>query len=255
MRWRQLVGMLVFAAGLVALSYSVWASQTGAADGLTNRRIIIPGIATDSVPPPAAASGASYVWVDIEMTRSEPALTGSGTTKIQVRWSAELPLPAPGGPAALVSAPLSIGTHPADKCIWDVQGSSGSLVVTYSRLPASPMRFNLGTASDISWYYMVQCPGSPPPAPIRFPAAPTDESFTGWLGLILQGTAGPGGVTIEAPVVMDPSGVYFGKCLGELSNTNEFGTVQIIVVVTDASCTLPTPTPGPTVSPYEPGLP
>jgi hypothetical protein len=98
---------------------------------------------------------------------------------------------------------------------------------------------------------MVQCKGA---TPIRFPKAPVDESFGGWLGLILPGIAGQG-ATIDVPEVTDVSDVFFGKCRGKLTNTTTFGTVTIDVIVTDPSCKLPTPTPGPTQSPYDPGIP
>jgi hypothetical protein len=87
----------------------------------------------------------------------------------------------------------------------------------------------VGIANDISWYYMVQCKGA---TPIRFPKAPVDESFGGWLGLIFPGIAGQG-ATIEVPVVTDVSDVFFGKCGGRLTNTTTFGTATIDVIVTD----------------------
>jgi len=235
---------------LAWLGLSLLSSQTGDAAGvLTNRRIIIPGIAMDTQ---LHSSSAGSVVVSVEMSRNEPALTGSGTTLINLSSSASGPLPAPGGPAVTAPASLSIGTHPGDICAWNIEGSSGSLVVTYSRLPVSGIRLTFGVASDISWYYMVQCPGPVPP--VRFPVAPVNESFGGWLGLILQGIAG-GGATIDVPVVTDPNDAFYGKCRGKLENTNAFGTVAIGVTVTDVSCKLPTPTPGPTRSPYEPSVP
>ena len=184
------------------------------------------------------------------MTRNEPALTGSGITTLNLFASASGPLAAPSGPPVAASAYLSITTHPSDACPWNIEWASGSLVVTYSRLAVSPIRLTFGIASDVSWYYMVECPTSPPQPPIRFPQAPVNESFGGWLGLIIPGLAAIG-ATVDVPVVTDPSDVFFGKCRGTLENTNEFGSVTISVTVTDASCKLPTPTPGPTQSPYE----
>jgi len=244
----SLVALL--AAAVFAASFCIlWAAQTGDAAGvLTNRKLIIPGIAADSV---TQSSSGNAVVVFIDMSRNEPAVVGGGITTINVQASASGPVPAPGGPAVTASAYLSIGTHPGDECVWNIEGGSGSLSVTYSRPPSSPIRLTFGIANDISWYYMVQCKGA---TPIRFPKAPVDESFGGWLGLILPGIAGHG-VTIDAPAVTDSSDVFFGKCRGKLENTTEFGTVTITVTVTDPSCKLPTPTPGPTQSPYEPGLP
>jgi hypothetical protein len=235
---------------VATLGYGVWESHTGDAAGILNRRLIIPGLAMDSQVQTLPANGSVVITVDME--RNEPALTGGGTTTIGLAASASGPLPAASSAAVPVSASVSIVTHPGDLCAWNIEYVSGNLVLNYSRAPVSGVRLTFGVVTDIAWYYSVQCPGPTPP--IRFPAGSINESVGGWLGLVLPGTAGQG-LTIDVPVVTDPTNVFFGRCRGDLEKANEFGTVTIHVTVEDASCKLPAPTAGPTQSPYEPGLP
>lgn len=243
----RIAALAVFASAVLAtLGYAFWASQSGDAAGLVNRRLTIPGIAMDS----PQASFASSVNVSVYMSRLEPALTGSGTTTVIVEAEASGLMPPSNGAPVAASASLSVQTHPSDECVWNIEGGSGSLVLTYSRSTTSGIRLTFGIASDISWYYLVQCPGTPPPPPLRFPAAPVDESFGGWLGLLLPGTAGAG-VTIDLRVDTNSS---LGRCIEHIENTNEFGYVNITVSVKDAGCKLPTPIP-PTPDPYAPAIP
>jgi hypothetical protein len=74
---------ILIAAVFAALGYALWAGQTGDAAGvLTNRRLIIPGIARDSQ---LQSSLQSSVVISFEMARNEPAVTAADLRRLPSR--------------------------------------------------------------------------------------------------------------------------------------------------------------------------
>jgi hypothetical protein len=216
--------------GIVGVVGAVWRSTDGsaAAPGPTTR-LVIPGIARDS----GLVESTRQVILSVSLSINEPALVGGGTTVIAIAANANGPLPGQTDPPVTVPVTLTITSHPGDVCSWAPTVASSNLTVTYSQPAGSQLRLHFNF-SPFEWYYLVTCPGQV----VRFPAAPVNESLTGWLGLVFLGLGGPAGMTIDTPVTSDTL-TSCVKRKGTVTNTNQFGSGEIVVLVTAPPCLIP----------------
>ena len=219
---------VVIAAGVLAVAFAAWHSPPESSAAGPVHRVVIPGIAMDAVP---VVSSTRDVVVAVELDILEPALVGGGQTLVRIRATAHGPLPGQFDPPVTVSGPVTISTHPADVCGWNVVVDQPVFTMTYSQPQGSDLRLHLNFNGP-QWHYEVQCPGGAPV--IRFPAGGVNESVAGWLGLIFAGQGGPGGATIDTPV--PTGGQSCVKRKGLVSNTNVFGAGAVTVWVTQPPC-------------------
>lgn len=240
--WKKSSLAVVAAVALVAVAYSLWSSQDAGSAAGPLRRVIIPGVASDTVP----VTTTRQVVVHVELEIKQPSFKAGATTLIEVRATAHGPLPGPSDPPVTVPAHFEISTHPGDACAWDPV-VNGNVTLTYSQPQGSNLQIKLNF-SGAEWYYQVECGGET----IRFPHGSTNESLTGWLGLIVPGLYDPAlrGAIIDTPPGRGSSDPDCIKRTGFRQGTGFGGKALIWVFVTDVPCLIEAPPQNPA---YDPG--
>jgi hypothetical protein len=226
--WLGLTSIAI--AALAAASYATWVSHDNGAEAAgPTRRLIVPAVASDSLP---TSAGTLEVVVIVELLIHEPALTAGGATEVEVRAIGHGPLPLQGGPSVTVPVSFEITTHPGDVCAWNPD-LDRSATLTYFQPPGAGMEFQLNFFGGV-WHYEVICPGELKPT--RFPAGDVNESLTG--SLVLLGIGQPQGTVVSAPAgrgLSDPACV---KRKGVRQGSNILGEGVAAVFVNEVPCAI-----------------
>lgn len=162
MRWRQLVGMLVFAAGLIAVVIAV--RDSGPVTAAGKWKLIVPAVAADSARPPAPTptpvfDTERWVRVEIRIRALELAATASGTLPVLIHATAEAPVRNALDPPITVTGDFSITPEGTDAvgCTWTRTDASSDFKMTVYYNSAGNLDVLLSFVSP-EWHYTVTCP-------------------------------------------------------------------------------------------------
>jgi hypothetical protein len=162
MRWRQLVGMFVVVAALIAV---VVAGRDGDSVGAAGKwKLIVPGVAADSARPPAPTptpvfDTERWIRVEIRIRALELAATGSGTLPVLIHATAEAPVRSALDPPVTVTGDFSITPEGTDAvgCTWTRTDASSDFKMTVYYNSAGNLDALLSFVSP-EWHYTVTCP-------------------------------------------------------------------------------------------------
>lgn len=162
MRWRQLVGMLVFAAGLIAVVIAV--RESGPVTAAGKWKLIVPAVAADSARPPAPTptpvfDTERWIRVEIRIRALELAATASGTLPVLIHATAEAPVRNAFDPPITVTGDFSITPEGTDAvgCTWTRTDASSDFKMTVYYNSAGNLDVLLSFVSP-EWHYTVTCP-------------------------------------------------------------------------------------------------
>lgn len=163
MRWRQLLGLFVLAAGLTTF---VIAASEGPARAAGKWKLIVPGVAADSARPPAPTptpvfDSERWVRVEIRIRALELAATGTGTLPVLIHATAEAPVRGALDAPVTVTGDFTITPEGTDAvgCTWTRTDASSDFKMTVHYNPAGNLDVLLGLVSP-EWHYTVTCPGA-----------------------------------------------------------------------------------------------
>jgi hypothetical protein len=162
MRWRQLFGVFVLAAGV---SIFVMAGRRDYPVGAAGKwKLIVPGVAADSARPPAPTptpvfDTERWIRVEIRIRALELAATGSGTLPVLIHATAEAPMRSALDPPVTVTGDFSITPEGTDAvgCTWTRTDASSDFKMTVHYNTAGNLDALLSFVSP-EWHYTVTCP-------------------------------------------------------------------------------------------------
>jgi len=271
-RPRSIAGLLAFLLGVGVFAYA--AEQPGHpvfANGQV--RLIVPGIAADSVPgiavPTATASptttpppgGGSpspeQLWVALRISVQAQDLSfePDGTTLVAMYASVDAPIPAIAAPPASTPGIFIITPHPPDAvpCTWDRTMSQPNFAMTLVDVATDLSTVHMEMLAP-EWFYTVTCPSPAPP--LRVPAFGAESLF-----LYLQFVAAPYRFGDGVKLPMQAASTTDGCVKRQASfakDTPPFGHAEFHVFIYQkdrpGGCTLPPglPVPPPTPTPAPP---
>jgi hypothetical protein len=162
MRWRQLVGMFVVAAGLTA--FVIGARASGPAGAAGKWKLIVPGVAADSARPPAPTptpvfDDERWIRVEVRIRALELAATGSGTLPVLIQATVEAPVRSALDPPVTVVGDFSITPEGTDAagCTWTRTDARSDFKMTVYYNSAGNLDALLSFVSP-EWHYTVTCP-------------------------------------------------------------------------------------------------
>jgi hypothetical protein len=217
------------------------------------RRALIPGLAGDSAPGPAATappqptasgptpvptvpSGPTSIAIRIKMVANELSYTGSGDPVVPVDVTALITGPVPAGTTVSYLSGAIIDPHPHDTCQWtpvvpttalDAKASLQTTLIPPKQ--EVTLEFPLGP----EWHFDVACPGKQ----IRVPTG-AEESLPKFLTRILS-PGNPGPIKVELSTYHGPSNCVWQR--GVVQGNNESGSVTIVVDIVTEPCYPPVP--------------
>jgi hypothetical protein len=181
------------------------------------------------------------LWVNIQMSieAQELAVSASGQSPILISTTSSGRIPAAGEPATVVTGLASVTQHAVDDagCAWTRTFTKPDLEMTV---------FDSGDSSVLvgvdgpDWYYMVQCPGNPPPPPLRSPAF-GEEGIRLFLQTVFSNEREADGVRLPTSPYAGGAGCVKRSAL--IRRSSGFADVTVSVFVYQANvpggCVLP----------------
>lgn len=162
MRWRQLVGVFVIVAALIAVV--IGGREDGPATAAGKWKVIVPAVAADSARPPAPTptpvfDNERWIRVEIRIRALELAATGSGTLPVLIHATAEAPVRNALDAPVTVTGDFSITPEGTDAagCTWTRFDESSDFKMTAYYNSAGNLDVLLSFVSP-RWYYTVSCP-------------------------------------------------------------------------------------------------